>query len=319
MTEEELNAAMAKWGTRESAVEFPHSMNVTAYLMKELGIPKHWHGNDLVYHYTDAAGLRGILTERVFWATKSPFLNDPTEVVYSVDVVSQLLRDRAQGSGPEAEIASAVLNSVSAPDSDLYVTSFCRDGDLLSQWRGYGAFGSGFALGFDFGKPPPIQMAWLIEVLYDRKPLEDAVDQILGIFSDFLAAKASSKWVMEEVVDFFPETLHVLWLAFKHPAYREEHEVRLLAHRSSKAEYRQKDAVSFGKVHYRASGADIVPYLEVGMSFPDDEPVPHLPLRQIIVGPGVRFDRNQEALQQMLSDLGYEDVEVVPSKVPFSP
>jgi hypothetical protein len=232
-----------------------------------------------------------------------------------------VLRDRASGSGPTAEIASAVLKSVCAPESDVYVTSFCRDGDLLSQWRGYGAFGSGYALGFSFplGKAPPIQMAWLVEVLYDEKPLADAVDQILGIFADFLAKNAAKKWAMEDVVDLFPETLHVLWLAFKHPAYREEHEVRLLAHRSAKAEHRQKDAVSFGKVHYRASRADIIPYLKIGMSFPDDEPVPLLPLRRIVVGPGVRFDRNEEALHQMLRDLGYEGVEVVASQVPFIP
>jgi hypothetical protein len=283
MTDEEIKAGMAKWGTRESAVEFPHSMNVTAYLMKELGIPKHWHGDDLIYHYTDAVGLKGLLTDRVFWATKSLFLNDPTEVVYSVEAVTRVLRDRASGSGPTAE--------------------------------------SGYALGFSFplGKAPPIQMAWLVEVLYDEKPLADAVDQILGIFADFLAKNAAKKWAMEDVVDLFPETLHVLWLAFKHPAYREEHEVRLLAHRSAKAEHRQKDAVSFGKVHYRASRADIIPYLKIGMSFPDDEPVPLLPLRRIVVGPGVRFDRNEEALHQMLRDLGYEGVEVVASQVPFIP
>ena len=30
----------------------------------------------------------------------------------------------------------------------LYAFCFCEDGDLLSQWRGYGVLGRGYAVGF---------------------------------------------------------------------------------------------------------------------------------------------------------------------------
>ena len=33
-------------------------------------------------------------------------------------------------------------------DDDEYIACFCENGDLLSQWRGYGAIGNGYALGF---------------------------------------------------------------------------------------------------------------------------------------------------------------------------
>ena len=321
MTEEELSETIASWGTREKAVQFPHSMNVTSYLIKKMGIPRQWHQNDLIYHYTNSAGLKGILEERVFWATKSSFLNDPTEVLHAVDVVVRALRERSQGSDQEAAIATVVLEKIKAPVSDVYVSSFCQDGDLLSQWRGYGAFGEGFALGFSFppGKAPPIQMAWLIEVLYDEQPLIDAVDEILSIFADYVA-KSSRRLAIEDVVDLFPETRHVLWLAFKNPAYREEREVRLLALRPSKPEHRDKDAERFGKVFFRTSRADVIPFIKIGMSFPEEAAAaPVLPLRRIVVGPGVRFDRNKEALEQMLHDFGYHDVEIVASRVPFVP
>ena len=320
MIDETTQEFMLNFGSRRKAVEFPHGMNVSAHLMKDHGIPKQWHHSELIYHYTNAAGLRGILDERAFWATKTPFLNDPTEVIYAVEIVTRVLRERSKGIGPVADIANAVLEKFCAPKDDTYITSFCRDGDLLSQWRGYGANGGGYSLGFSFpiGKAPPMQMAWLIEVIYDENLLSDAIDVILSIFVDHLAASVSA-WAMENVVDLFPTTLDVLWLAFKHPAYREEREVRLLVRRSQKIEDRIKDAVRFGKVHYRSSSAEVIPFVKIGMSFSKDEPAPLLPLRRIVVGPGVRFNQNKEALEQMLEDFGYEDVEVAPSRVPFVP
>lgn len=319
MDHDATDDALKKWGSRQEAVEFPHSMNVTAYIMKEFGIPRQWHRDDLIYHYTNAAGLHGILGDRKFWATKAPLLNDLTEVSYAFDVVTSILRRHSQGSGPVAEIATAVLPKINFPASDIYVTSFCRDGDLLSQWRGYGAFGGGFALGFSFalGNTPPIQMAWLIEVLYERNSLAQAIDEILGIFAEHLE-KSTRPRPMESVIDLFPECLHILRLAFKHPAYMEEQEVRLLGHRSSNAEHRKQDAESFGKVYYRTSGNDVIPFLQIGMHFPD-EPAPPLPLRRIVIGPGVSFERNKEAIEQMLADFGYNCVEIVPSCVPFAP
>jgi hypothetical protein len=44
-----------------------------------------------VYHYTSAAGLNGIVTQRALRATNYSFLNDPTELAYGRSVVQRIL------------------------------------------------------------------------------------------------------------------------------------------------------------------------------------------------------------------------------------
>jgi len=310
--------ALSGWGTREKAVEFPHSMNVSAYLMQRYKVPRQWFQDDIIYHYTDAPGLLGIVKERTFWATKSSFLNDPTENTHAFDVVRSHIAKLAKGSDESALLAAAALPRIARPETDLYVTSFCRNGDLLSQWRGYGAFGAGYALGFSFplGRAPHIQMAWLIEVLYNTGVLLQAVDETFSIFEEYMSS-APRERDFEQALDLLPGSLNVLWMGFKNAAYVEEQEVRLLSDRSSKPEHRKRDAISFGKVHYRTSKSDLIPYLKIGMSFPEEQPPAHLPLKRVVVGPGVACERNKEAIEQLLTDEGYEGVEIVASAIPF--
>ena len=42
-----------------------------------------------VYHYTDAAGLQGILDSGVLWATDYRYLNDSSELRYIFDLAVQ--------------------------------------------------------------------------------------------------------------------------------------------------------------------------------------------------------------------------------------
>ena len=46
--------------------------------------------NTTLYHYTQIAGVQGILDEKSFWATKSDFLNDPREFSYIIEVIQQM-------------------------------------------------------------------------------------------------------------------------------------------------------------------------------------------------------------------------------------
>jgi hypothetical protein len=41
---------------------------------------------ETVWHYTNAAGLLGILRSNVLWATDAFFLNDAAEVTYGIDL-----------------------------------------------------------------------------------------------------------------------------------------------------------------------------------------------------------------------------------------
>jgi hypothetical protein len=72
---------------------------------------------------------------------------------------------------------------------DNFAISFCDDGDLLSQWRGYGSFGSGYAIGFEPRKFDILQLVKLIEVQYGFEGVQELALDVLSIF-----VEANPKW-----------------------------------------------------------------------------------------------------------------------------
>src|SRR3954469_8344806 len=91
-----------------------------------------------LFHYTTAAGLHGILSSGRIWATDLEYLNDSRELRYGLD----LLRDAmlAHQAGKWSREVDFILGFRDVPPARrMMVTCYCEDGDLLGQWRGYGA------------------------------------------------------------------------------------------------------------------------------------------------------------------------------------
>jgi hypothetical protein len=61
------------------------------------GIPRQ---QDLLYHYTDAGGLMGILESQRLWASNAAYLNDPTELLHARSVYREWLEPTAAVAGP---------------------------------------------------------------------------------------------------------------------------------------------------------------------------------------------------------------------------
>src|SRR5271166_4732024 len=53
-----------------------------------------------LYHYTDAAGLEGIVKNQQVWFTGYTHLNDPSELTYGMTIASELLSEIGQASDP---------------------------------------------------------------------------------------------------------------------------------------------------------------------------------------------------------------------------
>jgi hypothetical protein len=99
---------------------------------------------DVLYHHTDQAGLLGIIKTVELWATKVQYMNDSTEFGRAIDLATVRLRARAQNKKAQGDVE--VLNTIIDNLGDIsHVNicsmSFCRNPDLLSQWRGYSGSG----------------------------------------------------------------------------------------------------------------------------------------------------------------------------------
>ena len=64
-------------------------MQDTRYMDAWIHVPLCKKGEKL-YHYTTAEGVRGIVENREFMATKSDFLNDKLEFQYAIEVMEQM-------------------------------------------------------------------------------------------------------------------------------------------------------------------------------------------------------------------------------------
>jgi len=104
------------------------------------------------------------------------------------------------------------------------IACFSKDPDVLGQWRAYGQNGEGWAIGFD-GAALAVMPVTLLDVVYDP-------DQQLAEIRNFLVAMYMT-WrtlggAFEEAVGRDAALLSSLLLAYKHPSFREEQEVRAL-------------------------------------------------------------------------------------------
>ena len=273
-----------------------------------------------LFHYTSQAGLLGILTSKVLWATNVLYLNDSSELLYGRSQARQILRRSRGGyfSTVIGEFLSRGENfldmSTLVPDRQFYVFCFCEKPDLLSQWRSYADRGGGCAIGFDTSA--------LTRAVLKQKLSLYPVDYGPGMNSKLLTDDITAltraldvctqKWPGNEEVLISAACEHlklalifrVFWL--KHPGFAEEQEWRILA------EFASRD---LSAVRFRQGNTTLVPYVELNLSPPDQGE--KLPICEIIHGPSMHPTLAAQALDWLLKSNGFADVTLSGSVIPL--
>src|SRR5687768_10197869 len=104
----------------------------------------------ILYHYTDAAGLIGMLESGLVWGTDYRFLNDKSELAHTRSLVHAMLEEKL--SNPLDEISRSLYSEIlkiqrEGLDQSAFIFSLSEEEDDLSQWRGYAREGNGFTIG----------------------------------------------------------------------------------------------------------------------------------------------------------------------------
>jgi hypothetical protein len=249
-----------------------------------------------IFHYTDAAGLHGIVNSGCLWATHIYYLNDSREFKYARQLIVTVLQAQIDNHpGPIVERLDqlrkcaqahfALLESIADP----YVVCFCESGNLLSQWRAYAADGNGFALEFEpaglmtaLRKDPELASnVKLLRVVYDesqqRQFIESAIEQLL---------KAFDTHGEQEVLNCVPRVFSEMSLCFKHHAFGEEQEWRLV--------FMPRGAERF--VEVRVSRGRLLPYASMPFCNRDEQP----PYVSVVHGPTLEAENTQKAIQMLI-------------------
>lgn len=120
---------------------------------------------EILYHYTTAEGVYGILENNEFLATKSNFLNDKLEFLYTLEVLEKLLdryivntplRKRFYAIVREEIDKIAIVSSreqianeqMKEQEMDFYVVSFSKQANSALIWAEFTDF-KGYSMGFD--------------------------------------------------------------------------------------------------------------------------------------------------------------------------
>lgn len=298
--------------------------------LNEQWVKLHRKRPQYLYHYTNAQGLLGMLQSNRIWATNSRFTNDPTEIAYATRLVRKVLESEL----PEGDarwlksLKDRVNNILSEYDehAKIYIACFCTHGDLLSQWRGYGAVGGGYALGFigkhigseeirSFEKPEPI----LRKVIYDRSTQKRLVsDWLKGLvrLEQALQKHYRQQGVQQLIYQLkvsFEMFLYEYMICFKDPAYSEEQEWRII-------QYGRSFGREVVKASFRSGRANIVPYTELDFSPAKGPYRGKLPVRLIYYGPTLEPGVTERSLRLLREAFGYNEgnLTIQRSGVPFN-
>lgn len=302
----------------DDVVADPNFNNIFFYLSQKYDIPGYLTDTKTKFHYTNATGLVGIIESHRLWATEIKFLNDPSEGSYFPGSIIKKMIDSAKINNKTHEaIIISLRNKIKKLNDEMgiFTVSFCDNGDLLSQWRAYGSFGVGYAVGLQIQTPG--FRPWVpYRIKYSIDGLDEIGNELLLIYTAVIAKQGPD--VIDRVISELANVLRAISVSFKHEAYVEEQETRIV---TSRLDGHVDEMGRILPVKFRTRNGDIIPYIPLALEEPDSEESrqPRLPITEIVIGPGVDAKRNAASIKRLLQLNGYEHVLIRTSSIPLRP
>jgi hypothetical protein len=279
-------------------------------------------GYEHVWHYTTGDGLLGIIQSGTIYATQVSCLNDRTEIRYAERLFRQALVDlrRSIVSDTESEFVDTLLrteeNDVTTEESvsDFFVACFSAERDDLSQWRAYGGGEGGYAIAF-FTKAFVHPSHFVARVNYDSQVQVDVASALAAATVRFYREGLERRGGDERAS--WPIHFSIAWAHIigklapmvKDPAFRAEHECRIIHELSPEGIHRLKfrQRQSLLAMH--------IPLVFLPVDTTRDWPP--LPIVEVMVGPSRHKETSRLSTLALLRQKGYTDVPVTVSAVPF--
>jgi hypothetical protein len=271
-------------------------------------LPKH------LYHYTSQKGLLGILKSKKLWMTHILYLNDSSEFTHTLDLVKSELSKRRNelvnhllklidDTFRTYDVIEKLCNNFQNNTKYIsYVFSLSEKEDDINQWKGYSPGESGFCIGFDTHKLSSIirkrNVSKIKKCIYKQKEKEKIVKTMLDNIPDLFKSNQSSD-IIDASTSIYVETIFMSSY-IKDESFIDEKEYRIIYHHKDK------------KMEHREGKSMIIPYIE----FPPGD-VHILPISKIVIGPTPHPELSMMSVDSLLVSNGYDDIEVVKSKIPY--
>jgi hypothetical protein len=262
-----------------------------------------------LYHYTDLAGLNGILSTNDLWLTHLQFSNDDEEMTHGQNIVAQILKTRKEQADPaQATYLEMIQKILEEPlAGGVYICCFCEKDNLLSQWRGYAANGTGVSIelahqNFDFltGPDCPHGLLRLWKVFYREDQQRNIISKALDfawLYQTHLPVDKRAQNAADAMQFFIP--------TFKNHDFEAENEWRLI--------FTPRPDLQV-KPRFRTARNMLVPYYSLqDLGWSSTQP---LPITGLCIGPSIQKMLNAQSAQLLLKQRNY-NIPVTVSKTPF--
>lgn len=277
---------------------------------------------DEVYHYTNAAGFKGILESERLWATITSEVNDLTELAHAADALRATLNRHLAGAAlPEYSVLYppqvTAFEYERSDMSSVFIASLSAVEDDLTQWSMYADAFSGLALGFSSAhlltldtSTDTSQAIGFFEVEYVREKQEEFWEWFVSRWEREAAAgmvrglarAADPLWYAASWFGNLAMAALTILPRMKSSHFRAEHEWRLAhVHFPDHTECAVHSASGY-KTHVELDLTQLAN---------------RLPLTSVWLGPAVANDESLQLVQARLRDHGYGDVPVKESRIPL--
>jgi Protein of unknown function (DUF2971) len=274
-----------------------------------------------IWHYTDAAGLIGIIQSGEIWCTQVSCLNDSLEQRYFGDLVHASVKTlRASNTnltlGVLLRVADDSLANQDVAPVGNFVACFSEVEDDLGQWRGYGGGQCGYALGFRVDRVLEAlklrPSAAFLPMHYEHSRHQFLVADVLRMAQAYFIQGVQrglpdvERWA-REFLDAFAMELGPFASVIKHPKFSSERERRIVTF-LQKGEHTQ--------LEFRQRRTLLARHLPIDLTV-NVGTAKLLPLTRVYIGPGPTQRVSQVSVGDLLLKYGYQDVPVELSKVPY--
>ena len=290
----------------------------------------------IIYHYTDYEGLKGILKDRKMRYTDYRDLNDITELKFGQNVILDCIKNK---SIPDKERLTKDINYVffvSNTMCNTYISCYSSTVNKLALWRYYADDGCGFSIGFSSDYHSAVENSTVeidtlgkvtvSEVLYGEKSVS-VISELIEIYIEILNKNPSLQTNKTFLMDFRKKLLsHLLSFlpSLKDESYEDEDEIRLycqdgglfLIPSTMQPFYFSNDKKMNIPNEDRRDRRFVHSLSYKRILYPEEQ-FDHAAICEIWVGPCCDFGEAKKALNILLREHGYTNVEIRQTELPY--
>ncbi|MCH5250350.1 MAG: DUF2971 domain-containing protein [Lachnospiraceae bacterium] len=295
-----------------------YGISYEEYVEDYLSSPKkEFIGEGKYYHYTSLENCLNLLNHdnNIFelWASHLSYLNDKEEHVNGLKLIDRKVEDLLLSKGDDlSDWIEEYKEKQNTMLNEIFILCFCSKRSLLSQWKYYGK-NSGIAIQYNLdhceytgyiedGGAYAKEMFipnFAQKVIYDNMEKQRIIDSFIheNIYSIYNGPDDKVSKYRRIIRNM--DILYSLAPLFKHDAFAEENESRLLF----RPLYLEdtvgvKDARDL--VNYRVSNNKVIPYLKVKVRGKEEKGKRSPVILSLTVGPGENQDLIFDALKHFV-------------------